>query len=231
MAAGASYRGANGVIEFVLHRPERRNALGSAEWMVLDTALTAAENGDDGILVLRGEGDFFCSGLDVKWVEEKSRSGDLLALIKSNSDTLKRLGGLDQIVVVLLNGPAIGIGAHLALCGDIVLATRSSYLAFPEARLGIPDVMHLGQLEQRLGRTAALDMVLLGERMPVTDAVAHGIVGHVYDDADALQRAASDYVARLHMVDPAVRFAVKAAAGSRSDAQAQVRACMSVIRS
>jgi enoyl-CoA hydratase/carnithine racemase len=229
MAAGASYRSADGIIECVLHRPERRNALGAAEWAVLDAAIAAAERGAGEVVVLRGEGDVFCAGVDVQWIEERSRGGDLLGLIESNTDVLRRLGSLDQLVVVALNGPAIGVGAHIALCGDIVLATRSSYLAFPEAKLGIPDVMHFNLLERRLGRTAALDMLLLEKRISATDAAARGVVGHVYDDADALQRALGDYLARLHAIAPGVRRAVKSAADLRSDAPAQVRACMSVM--
>jgi 2-(1,2-epoxy-1,2-dihydrophenyl)acetyl-CoA isomerase len=228
MSAGASYRSTDGVIEVMLHRDERCNALGPAEWAVLDAAIAEAEGGAGAVMVMRGEGEFFCAGVDVQWIEERSKSGDLPALIQSNTGTLKRLESLSQLVITALNGPAIGIGAHLALCGDIVLATRSSYLAFPEARLGIPDVMHFSLLEQRLGRTAALDMILLGERMSAAEAATRGVVGHVYDDADALQRAVSDYLGRLQTVAPGVRRAVKAAAGLRADAQAQVRAFMSV---
>jgi isohexenylglutaconyl-CoA hydratase len=230
MATGASYRCADRVIEFVLHRPERRNALGATEWAVLDEAIAEAHKGACDTFVLRGEGDFFCAGVDVKWIEERSRGGGLIELIRANGETLRRLETLPQIVLVAVNGPALGIGTHLALCGDIVHATRSSYFALPEAKLGIPDVMHLKLLEQRLGRSAAFDLVLLGERTVAADAMARGVVGHLYDDADALQRGVGDCLARLRTVDPAVRRAVKAAAGLRSDPRAQVEACMTTMK-
>lgn len=229
MAAGASYRCDDGVVEFILHRPERRNALGAAEWAMLDAAVGEAENGAGEIVVLRAEGEFFCAGVDLTWIDETSRSGNLLRLIESNGETLWRLESLPQIVVVAINGPALGIGTHLALCGDILLATRSSYFCIPEAKLGIPDVLHVRMLERHLGRTAAIDMTVLGERLPAERAVAGGVIGHVYDGAGDLQRAVEDYVDRLRAVDPAVRRAVKSAAGSRSDTRAQMDACAAVM--
>lgn len=228
MAAGASYRRDGDVIEFVLHRPERRNALGAAEWAVLDAAVAEAETGAGDILVLRAEGDFFCAGVDLAWIEETRQRGNLLELIESNGETLMRLDRLPQLVIVAVNGPALGIGAHLAMCGDILLAVRSSYFAFPEAKLGIPDVMHFRWLEQRLGRNAALDMLLLGQRLSAEDALARGVAGHVVDDAAALTAAAEDYVTRLRAVDSSVRRAVKAAAASRADADLQFNACAAV---
>lgn len=228
MAAGASYRRDGDVIEFVLHRPERRNALGAAEWAVLDAAVAEAETGAGDIFVLRAEGDFFCAGVDLAWIEETRQRGNLLELIESNGETLMRLDRLPQLVIVAVNGPALGIGAHLAMCGDILLAVRSSYFAFPEAKLGIPDVMHFRWLEQRLGRNAALDMLLLGQRLSAEDALARGVAGHVVYDAAALTAAAEDYVTRLRAVDSSVRRAVKAAAASRADADLQFNACAAV---
>jgi enoyl-CoA hydratase/carnithine racemase len=229
MAAGASYRCDGEVLDIVLYRADRRNALGAAEWAVLDAAIAEAERGASNVVVLRAEGDFFCAGVDLNWMEEASQAGNLLDLIESNGETLRRLENLPQIVLVAINGPALGIGAHLALCGDIVLATRRSYLCFPEARLGIPDVLHFQLLERRLGRSVALDMMLLGQRLAAEDAERGRVFGHVYDDAEGLQRAVSDYQIRLRAVDPAVRRAVKSAAGARSDIRAQLDVCVAVL--
>ena len=91
MAAGASYRRDGDVIEFVVHRPERRNALGAAEWAVLEAAIAEAETGVGDFLLLRAEGDFFCAGVDLAWIEETRREGNLLKLIEDNGETLRRL--------------------------------------------------------------------------------------------------------------------------------------------
>src|SRR5688572_13643217 len=116
MASGASYRREGDLIEIVLHRPERRNALGAAEWAVLDAAIAEAASGACDIVVLRGEGDVFCAGVDLGWIDQQSRAGNLLGLIESNGETLQQLERLPQMILVALNGPALGIGTHLALC-------------------------------------------------------------------------------------------------------------------
>lgn len=229
MAAGASYRRDGDVIEFVVHRPERRNALGAAEWAVLDAAIAEAESGAGDFILLRAEGEFFCAGIDLTWIDETRRGGNLLKLIEDNGETLRRLDKLSQFVIVAVNGPAWGIGTHVALCGDVLLITRSCYFAFPEAKLGIPDVMHFQWLEQRLGRHAAIDMTVLGLRLSAADAVARGVAGHLYDDANALAIASQDYLKRFRGVDPSVRRAIKTAANGRADTRLQLDACRAVI--
>lgn len=230
MPAGASYRRDGDVIEFVIERPERRNALGAAEWALLEAALAETESREVNTVVLRAEGDFFCAGVDLGWIEAKRKDGRLLQLIEDNGETMTRLDSLPQLVIVAVNGPALGVGAHLALCGDILLMGRSSYLAFPEAKLGIPDVMHMRLLEQRLGRNAAIDMVVLGQRLSAEEAKSRGLAGRVLDDADALNAALEDYLVALRAVDPAVRRAIKSAARGRADADLQLKACATVMR-
>lgn len=216
------------LLDIAINRPERRNALGEAEWRVLDEAITEAEN-DRGceFLVLRGLGDFFCAGVDIKQIEQAKQSGTLAALMQTNTAILRRLEQLRQIVIVALNGPAIGIGVHLALNADIVLATNAAYMWVPEAKLGIPDVLHLRTLERRLGRSAAFAMLLLGEKLSADDAQKRGLVAALYPDHARLEAGADDYLARLRAVPLAVRNAFKRYASAlpgRSDADAQLAA-------
>ena len=86
--------------------------------------------------MLRAEGDAFCAGVDLALIEECSRSGSLLKLIEKNGETLRRLDKLTQLVIVAVNGPALGVGAHLALCGDILLRRGRVILHFRKQNLG-----------------------------------------------------------------------------------------------
>jgi enoyl-CoA hydratase/carnithine racemase len=229
MTPGASYVRDGDLLEITFRRPERRNALGAAEWSVLEAAITEAENdGACEFVILRGEGRVFCSGVDLSWIEKKSKEdGGLLGLIEANGRTLQRLELLPQIVIVALNGPALGIGMHIALCADVVLATREAYLCIPEAKLGIPDVLHFKLIEQRLGRSAAIEMVLLGEKLTAEDAMGRGLIGRVCDNLD---HGIADHLTRLRSLGSAVRRAVKAyARDGRSDAPGQLAASASVL--
>jgi enoyl-CoA hydratase/carnithine racemase len=121
---------------------------------------------------------------------------------------------------------------HLALCADIVLATHTSYLWIPEAKLGIPDVLHYRLIEQRMGRSAAMQMVLLGQKLSAEEAVSRGAIGQTYDDGQTLAEGVADHLSRLRAVSKPVRTAVKTYANTlerRADAPAQVTASAFVL--
>ena len=234
MTAGVTYARKGDLLEITLCRPERRNALGATEWIVLEEAILHAEHDETcEFVLLRGEGDFFCSGVDLKLIEESSRSeGGLPRLIEAKGAILQRLERLPQFVIVALNGPAVGIGTHIALCADFILATGASYLWIPEAKLGIADVQHYRLIEQRMGRTAALSMLVLGQRLSAQEAVARGVIGQVYADQAALAEGVTDYLGRLRGVGKSVRSAFKTYMNSlegRSDASGQLAASTFVL--
>lgn len=234
MASGVAAAFTGDVLEIVLRRPERRNALGEAEWQALEQAvLEAAAAPDCDFVTIRGDGDFFCSGVDLALIESaRQRAGGLLSLIERNGATLRRLERLPQLVIVAMNGPAVGIGTHLALCADILLARESAYLWIPEAKLGIPDVLHYRRLERALGRSAAVSMLALGTRLSVPDAVSKGLVGtSLAADAD-IAGAIADCLAQLRAAPKPVRRALKrylAAEGGSLDLEGQVAASRSVL--
>ena len=134
---------------------------------------------------------------------------------------------LPQLVIVCLNGPAIGIGMHLALAGDFVLADERAYLWAPEASLGLPDVQHFAFLARRLGRHRALSMTLLGHRIDAREALGAGLIGECYGDGDALRIGAEAYLSGLRAVPRSLRRVVKRAAledGTPGDLGLQMRA-------
>ncbi|TAK81999.1 MAG: enoyl-CoA hydratase/isomerase family protein [Betaproteobacteria bacterium] len=221
------------VLRITLDRPEKRNALGEAEWeemqRLVDELRTSVELE---IVVLQATGDVFCAGVDLDLIAEARKKPDgLVELVERNGAIIEALGQLPQIVVVALNGPAIGIAVHLAMAADFVLATRDAYLQLPEARLGMPDVMHVHALEQRLGRGGVLAFTLLCERLTVTQATAAGFIHREYVDMAELARGLEALIVDLTSVKPAVRREVKRACINRSamgGTDMQVRAVRSV---
>jgi isohexenylglutaconyl-CoA hydratase len=234
MSAGATFRLENDLLEITLCRPPQRNALGEAELAVLAAAIEEAYHAPAcELVVIRGDGDFFCAGVDLKLVEASSRQeGGLLGLIERNGAMLQSLERLPQLVIVALNGPAVGLGVHIALCGDLILAHKASYLWIPEAKLGIPDVLHYRLIEQRLGRSAAIEMLLLGRRIPADEASRRGLMGQCYDDGVALSAGVADHLDQLRAVPGPVRAAMKrhmSSSGPAADPAAQVAASASVL--
>jgi enoyl-CoA hydratase/carnithine racemase len=190
--------------------PGRRNALGPDEWIELAEILGSAD--DVEIISLTGEGSVFCAGVDKAMLSAaQGVEGGLASQVRHVAGIVHRLETSPAIVIVALNGPAIGIGVHLALAADFTLACRDAFLWLPEATLGIPDVQHHRMLVERLGKHRALEISLLGHKLSVQEAQAAGLIGRLIDPPDLATELAS-LAAKLTAVPAPVRSALKCAA-------------------
>ncbi len=206
------------VLRITLDRPEKRNALGEADWTALRGVVDELRaSGELHVAVLQATGEVFCAGVDLELIAQaRERPDGLVGLVERNGAVVQAFEQLPQIVIAALNGPAVGIAVHLALAADFVLATRDAYLRLPEARLGMPDVMHVRALEQRLGRAGAMAFALLGERLSIAQALAAGLVHREYADSAALAAGVEQLIGELRRVAPAVRRELKRASIDRS---------------
>ena len=176
-----------------LNRPDKLNALTPRVFVELDAAVDAAIAGGARALVLTGTGRFFCSGADIQpdGAGYEGLPDDLGELLRSHYHPfLERLAALDLPVVTALNGPAAGAGVSLALSGDIVVMGQGGYLllAFVNIAL-VPDAGATWLVARSAGRARALEMAMLGDRMPADEAKAAGLVARVVPDNAVLAEA------------------------------------------
>lgn len=180
-------------------------------------------------LVLTGEGRGFCVGADLSSMGPSSDEPGTLGERTANwmqeltNPLALALREAPFPVVNALNGACAGAGAGLALCADIVIAARSAYLYLPFLpKLGIaPDMGSTWFLERLAGRSRAMGLALLGDKLSAEQAQQWGLVWQVVDDA-ALRpeaQAIAQRLARLpaHAVGEARRaFAAAASNDLRS---------------
>ena len=180
---------AGDVATIALARPDKLNAIIPAMLDEIGAAADAAVAEGVRALVLTGEGRFFCSGADI--AGEGGLPEDLGALIDAHYNPLVlKLAALPIPIVTALNGPAAGAGLSLALSGDIVIAAESAYLLLAFVNIGlVPDAGATWLVARSLGRARALEMALLGERLPAAEAKAAGLVTRVVADGEALATA------------------------------------------
>ena len=96
---------------------------------------------------------------------------------------IRRLRDLPYPIVTAVNGPAAGAGMSLALLGDLILCARSAYFLQAFRRIGlVPDCGSTWLLPRLVGRARAIELSLLGERLPAETALAWGLVNRVFDD-------------------------------------------------
>jgi len=93
-------------------------------------------------------------------------------------------------VVAAVNGPAAGAGCSLALAADFVIAARSAYFLQAFVNIGlVPDAGASWILPRLVGRARALEMMMLGERIPAEQALSWGLVARVAEDKDLMDEA------------------------------------------
>jgi 2-(1,2-epoxy-1,2-dihydrophenyl)acetyl-CoA isomerase len=136
-------------------------------------------------LVLTGAGRGFCSGVNLGDVPQ-TPGFDVGRVLETHFNPLMlTLKALPMPFITAVNGAAAGIGCSFALAGDIVLASEKAFFlqAFRQVGL-IPDGGAAYLLTRAAGRVRAMEMMLLGERIPAQKALEWGLVNRVLPPAE-----------------------------------------------
>ena len=222
--AGLRIERTDGVLRVTLARPERRNAFDAA--LIAELTEAFGDVGDARAVVLAGAGASFSAGADVEWM----RSSVELSYEQNVADALRLRAMLDAIdgcpapVVARVQGHALGGGAGLVACCDIVVAAPDALFAFSEVKLGIVPAVISPFALAKIGPGAARRYFLTGERFDAQTALRIGLVHELAEDLDA---AVESVVAELLSSGPsAVREAkrlVRERPGSEQTAEIAAR--------
>jgi 2-(1,2-epoxy-1,2-dihydrophenyl)acetyl-CoA isomerase len=176
-----------------LNHPEVMNAVSPEMLGGLMKALDEVENPKRGVrcLVMTGEGRGFCAGANLQRpAGDSSGSSDAgLALETLYHPFLRRIRNLPIPFVTAVNGAAAGVGMSFALMGDLVLCARSAYFLQAFRRIGlVPDGGSTWILPRLIGKVRAMELSLLGEKLPAETALSWGLVNRVYDDGELIDK-------------------------------------------
>ena len=177
------------VATVTLNRPDNLNALNFA---MLDDLKAAADSLVDRgarCLLLTGAGRGFSSGADL--AGSGGFPDDVGAALEAHFNPLiETLLALPIPILAAVNGPCAGAGCSLALCADIVIAGRSAYFLQAFINIGlIPDAGATWLLPRLAGRARAMEMMMLGERIPAERALDWGLIARVVDDENLAAEA------------------------------------------
>jgi 2-(1,2-epoxy-1,2-dihydrophenyl)acetyl-CoA isomerase len=143
-------------------------------------------------ILLTGAGRGFCSGANLGGTLNPEEPGyDAGLYLETHYNRLMlAIRALLVPIITAVNGPAAGIGAAIALAGDMIISGRSGYFLQAFARIGlVPDGGSAFLLIQAVGRPRAMEMMLLGERTPASTALDWGLINRVVADEDLLDEA------------------------------------------
>ena len=171
------YEARDGVATLTLNRPDVLNALHhDLAAQLADHAEAAAKDPDVWVVVVRGRGRAFSSGMDR---EELSAGRIGPAFYRHWIRGLNCLEDMDKLVVGVLHGYSIGGGLQLAVACDLRLAADDAVLGLGATRHGlIPDGSIL-RLARIIGLGRAKELTLLNDHIGPEAALAMGLVNWV----------------------------------------------------
>ncbi|MBI4621902.1 MAG: enoyl-CoA hydratase/isomerase family protein [Verrucomicrobia bacterium] len=209
-AASSILVAADGPVTTVtLNRPDKRNALNVALLAELCAAVAAAEAAPaPRLLVLRGAGPVFCSGLDLAEAAQPDfadRSAELVGR------ALGALAASRLITIAAVHGAAIAGGAGLMSACDFAIATRDAKFGYPEVRRGLVPALIMTFLRRQLRERDARELLLLGKPFSAEHALAIGLVNRVVADEAALAAEVQSLVNSLLQGAPEVLAGTKRA--------------------
>jgi enoyl-CoA hydratase/carnithine racemase len=179
---------ADGVHSVTINRPERRNALNiEVKDLVADAVSTLDADPNVRAIVLTGAGGAFVAGTDVAEMQSLTPIEHTLRVTDRMFTTLSRS---TTPLIAAVEGYALGGGCELAMCCDIIVASETARFGQPEVRLGvIPGAGGTQRLLRTVGRYQAMRLLLTGELISATDALAAGLVSELVPEGSALSRA------------------------------------------
>lgn len=195
----------HGVCEIRFARPEKLNAITPAMWVELNAALDRAEADPRvRVILFSSEGRAFCAGADLNaFSAESLADGVPSGLDNPGGRFTARLPEIDRVMVAAVQGHVVGFGTSLILQCDYVLAADDARFALPFIARGfVPEGGSSLALVQRVGPLRAAQMMLAGEPVDATTALAWGLVTRIVD-AEALGGEAHALARRIAAQPPA----------------------------
>ncbi len=193
-----------GAATIELNRPDALNAWNAQLGEDLLAALRdAAADATVRAVVITGAGRAFSSGADLKDMSVETtpdgRPDVYRTLTERYHPIMLAIREMGKPVLASVNGPAVGIGCSLALCCDLILAAQSSYFLLAFVNIGlVPDGGSSLLVPTRVGFARAMELSMLGERLPAERALEWGLINRVVPDeqlageTDALARRLAD---------------------------------------
>lgn len=206
--------GEDGLAEFTHQRPERRNPLSMELRQDYIDMLDRIE-GDRRVraLVIGGSGGAFCSGGDLRSLQERLASSDpevnspdaMRRRIMAAHAWFERLRSLEMPVIAAVDGAAAGAGMSIALAADFILASTRASFTMSFVKMGLlPDMAAFYTLPRIVGMAMAKDLMLSARRVGADEAQRIGLV-HSLHDAQDLAETARRFARRFR---PASRHAL-----------------------
>lgn len=202
--AQVRYEVTRGSAVITIDNPTRRNAMTYPMIEELYAHLvTAAEASEVRTVILTGEGDAFCSGIDLAFLESIPPEERGITVPTMNDDGWWNITACPKPVIIASDGPAVGMGAEWTSHGDVRIATERARFAWNFAHRGLVPDTGAGSwlLPRQIGLQPALRLLYSGGWLLADEALELGYICQVVAPDDLLDAALTE-AERYHAGSP-----------------------------
>ncbi len=176
------------VVHLRLNRPAKRNAINDALVAQLHTAFVNLPESAR-VVVLSGEGEHFCAGLDLSELGERSVA-DGIAHSRAWHHAFEQIQFARVPVIAVLHGAVVGGGLELASAAHIRVAEASTFYGLPEGQRGL----FVGgggsaRVPRLIGAARMADMMLTGRVYDADEGLRIGFSQYRVEDGQGLEKA------------------------------------------
>ena len=194
-----NYQVANRVATITLNRPEKRNALNATVVTELKHAFSkAAEDNEAKVIVLAAEGDAFCAGADLAYLQELHTNSyeENVADSSHLKELFYQIYTHPKVIIARIQGHAIAGGCGLATVCDLSIAAEEAKFGYTEVRIGfIPAIVKVFLL-RKIGEGKSKELLLTGDLISAQEAKDFGLINRVVA-ADELDEAVNALAQKL----------------------------------
>lgn len=188
-----------------IQRPAKRNTLDIGMCSELKKQLLECNNNDAiRSIVISGETNVFCAGLDIDEMLNKPQE-----ILKAFQEVIDAMDYVEKPILAAVTGPAVAEGVALLYHCDLVFCGEHSLFALPNIALAKTPLYGISLLSVKsAGYKLAAQKILLSEPISPSEAIAMGIINHVIEDDKVLPQT---FLAatRLANLPPKALFATK----------------------
>ncbi len=175
------------VVHIELRRPAKRNAINDALVTQLQTAFVNLPESAR-VVVISGQGDHFCAGLDLSELGERSVAEGIVHS-RSWHAAFEQIQFGRVPVIAVLHGAVVGGGLELASAAHIRVAEASAFYALPEGQRGL----FVGgggsaRVPRLIGAARMADMMLTGRVVDAEEGARIGLSQYLVDDGQGLAK-------------------------------------------
>lgn len=173
----------------IFNRPEVLNAFDVEMWRkVPEAALELDENNDVEIIIMRGEGNVFGAGADIKELLEYTKKGIAQEYADAVNYCFSGLAKVRKVIIAAVERYALGGGCMVALSCDLRVAGQGAKIGIPLVKLGLAvEPLGIKRLMEIAGSGFAAEFLLTGDVIPMDKLINSGVVNFVVPDEKVVE--------------------------------------------